>query len=235
MAILLGVAQIVLQQAQSPDLVGGGDVVIRVGRQIPASLLLAGTLQADALRTRIATAAPTADRGPLSVAAADKRIRVAATRRGPEPRARARRPRDERRRRVARHRGRPRVDAQRSRRRRCARSTGSTRLPTRRRGPTRGPSGSTSTAAPADARFYLTFLVGPRTPDGRRAAGVRLQLQRGDRTENYDTSALLTDADVATRARPDHRRELACASTAAATASTSISTGAGGARVRWAT
>ena len=42
MAILLGVAQIVLQQAQSPDLVGGGDVVIRVGRQIPASLLLSG-------------------------------------------------------------------------------------------------------------------------------------------------------------------------------------------------
>ena len=32
MAILLGVAEIVLQQAQSPALVGGGDVVIRVGR-----------------------------------------------------------------------------------------------------------------------------------------------------------------------------------------------------------
>ena len=49
MAILLGVAQIVLQQAQSPDLVGGGDVVIRVGRQIPAALLLSGTLQTEAL------------------------------------------------------------------------------------------------------------------------------------------------------------------------------------------
>ena len=59
MAILLGVAQIVLQQAESPDLVGGGDVVIRVRRQIPASLLLAGTLQAEGLRSRIATAAPT--------------------------------------------------------------------------------------------------------------------------------------------------------------------------------
>ena len=77
MAILLGVAQIVLQQAQSPALVGGGDVVIRLGRQIPAALLLSGTLQADALRTRIATAAPT-ETADLYLSHGDKRIRVAA-------------------------------------------------------------------------------------------------------------------------------------------------------------
>lgn len=48
-----------------------------------------------------------------------------------------------------------------------------------------------------DARFYLTFLVGPRTPDGRRTAGVRLQLERQGRMESYATGALLDDADVA--------------------------------------
>src|SRR5688500_18945725 len=59
MAILLGAAEVVLDQAQSPALVGGGDVTIRLGPQVPARLLLSGTLQADALRDRIDVAAPT--------------------------------------------------------------------------------------------------------------------------------------------------------------------------------
>ena len=85
----------------------------------------------------------------------------------------------------------------------------------------------------ADARFYLTFLVGPRTPDGRRPAGVRLQLQRGDRTENYSTSALLTDAEVA--GAPDLTIGASSVSSrGSATWSTSISSGRA-ARVRWAT
>ena len=58
MAILLGVAEVVLQQAQSPLLVGGGDVVVLLGRDTPTSLLLAGTLQSDALRDRIRVASP---------------------------------------------------------------------------------------------------------------------------------------------------------------------------------
>jgi hypothetical protein len=58
MAILLGVAEVVLQQAQAPALVGGGDVLIRLGPQTPARLVLSGTLQADALRDRIRVAAP---------------------------------------------------------------------------------------------------------------------------------------------------------------------------------
>src|SRR5688572_18632176 len=63
MAILLGVAEVVLQQAQAPALVGGGDVVIRLSPQVPARLLLAGTLQADALRSRVRVAAPAHTRG----------------------------------------------------------------------------------------------------------------------------------------------------------------------------
>src|SRR5687768_910700 len=58
MGILLGVAEVVLDQAQAPALVGGGDVVIRMNPQVPARLVLAGTLQADALRDRVRVAAP---------------------------------------------------------------------------------------------------------------------------------------------------------------------------------
>ena len=195
MAILLGVAQIVLQQAQSPDLVGGGDVVIRLGRQIPAALLLSGTLQADGLRTRIATAAPT-ETADLYLSRGDKRIRVAA--RGGVPSLE----------RALGDRETGGIDAW--------RDTDADRAWThsdpeaalreidRFHPIADAPAWADSWAEwlyfngrAADARFYLTFLVGPRTPDGRRAAGVRLQLQRGDRTENYDASALLTDAEVA--------------------------------------
>src|SRR5688572_28307516 len=58
MAILLGVAEIVLDQARAPGLVGGGDVVIRLAPQVPARLVLSGTLQSAALRDRVRVAAP---------------------------------------------------------------------------------------------------------------------------------------------------------------------------------
>jgi hypothetical protein len=46
-------------------------------------------------------------------------------------------------------------------------------------------------------RFYLTFLVGPRTPSGKRAAGVRLQLDRQGSMETFSEGAELSDADLA--------------------------------------
>ena len=195
MAILLGVAQIVLQQAQSPDLVGGGDVVIRVGRDIPASLLLTGTLQAESLRSRIATAAPT-QTADLYLTSGDQRIRVAG--RGGVPSLE----------RALGDRETSGVDAWRDTAADGAwvnvSPTAALREIDRFHPVPDAPAWADSWAEwlyfngrGADARFYLTFLVGPRTPDGRRAAGVRLQLQRGDRTENYGTSALLTDAEIA--------------------------------------
>jgi hypothetical protein len=36
-----------------------------------------------------------------------------------------------------------------------------------------------------DVRFYLSFMVGPRTAEGRRRAGVRLQLERNGRMASY--------------------------------------------------
>ena len=58
MAILLGVAEIVLTQARSPDLVGGGDVVINLEPTVPARLVMSGTLQSNQLRNRVRAAGP---------------------------------------------------------------------------------------------------------------------------------------------------------------------------------
>ena len=78
MAILLGVAEIVLRQAQSPALVGGGDVLIRLGPQVPARLVLSGTLQSDALRDRVRVASPFAHGRSVSVSGHRTTTRVAA-------------------------------------------------------------------------------------------------------------------------------------------------------------
>jgi hypothetical protein len=53
-----------------------------------------------------------------------------------------------------------------------------------------------------DVQFYMTFLAGPRQADGRRLAGVRFQLDRGEGTINYSASALLDEAELLTTA-PD--------------------------------
>jgi hypothetical protein len=42
----------------------------------------------------------------------------------------------------------------------------------------------------------MTFLVGPATASGQRIAGVRLQLERDGRIENYRDGALLTEDEV---------------------------------------
>ncbi len=44
-----------------------------------------------------------------------------------------------------------------------------------------------------DVRFYLTFLAGPKGPDGRRVVGVRLQLDRGGRLTTYSASDSVSD------------------------------------------
>jgi hypothetical protein len=53
-------------------------------------------------------------------------------------------------------------------------------------------------------RFYLTFLVGPELPSrrGYRAASVRLQLDRDGRTSNYSARGEVDGQDVVSRA-PD--------------------------------
>lgn len=53
-----------------------------------------------------------------------------------------------------------------------------------------------------DVQFYMTFLAGPHTGDGDRVAGVRLQLDRGGSVVSYATSARVPDAELRSNA-PD--------------------------------
>jgi len=199
MAILLGVAGIVLEQAQAPALAGGGDVAIRLGPTTPARFVLSGTLQSDALRPRLRTAAPshTTD---LFLIRGGRATRVSARggipsleralndpetasmdawRDSPEDIAWVDAPPDLLLRQIDRFHSIP-----------------------------EGTEWSSSWAEwlyfngrSDEAGFYLTFLVGPRTASGARAAGVRLQLDRGGRVESFTGRAELADADLA--AAPD--------------------------------
>jgi hypothetical protein len=45
-------------------------------------------------------------------------------------------------------------------------------------------------------RFYLTFMVGPANSPGKRRAGVRLQLDRGGTRSSYSQSHEVNEADV---------------------------------------
>jgi hypothetical protein len=195
MAILLGVASIVLEQAQAPALGGGGDVVIRSSEQVPARLVLAGTLQSDALRRRIRAVSPT-HATDLYLVLGGRAIPVQA--RGGIP-SRERALGDTETAGIEGWRDSPgdaawiddapdkvlrRIDAFHP-------------IPD-------APVWADSWAewlyfngGSTEGRFYLTFLVGPRTPRGGRAAGVRLQLERAGRMETYSAAAELSDADVA--------------------------------------
>lgn len=201
MAILLGVAAVVLEQAQAPALVGGGDVIVRLSPGVPARLLLSGTLQSEALRDRVRVAAPahTADLYLFTKRPDDSPsragVRVAA--RGGIPS-------------LERALGDPettQVAAWRDTEDDIAwiRETPehALRQIDRFHKVPDAPEWADSWAewlyfnGHADsARFYLTFLVGPRGPDGLRPAGVRLQLERAGKTETFSASASLTEDEV---------------------------------------
>lgn len=193
MAILLGVAGIVLEQAQSPALAGGGDVTIKLSLAAPARLLLAGTLQSDALRPRI-TAAGASHATDLFLIHDGKSVRVGA--RGGIPS-------------LERAVGDPeslQVAAWQDTEEDTAWVHASPdkvlRQIDRFHGIPDAPAWANSWAEwlyfngrSEDARFYLTFLAGPRTPSGGRAAGVRLQIERNGVTETFSSSVDATDAD----------------------------------------
>ena len=47
-----------------------------------------------------------------------------------------------------------------------------------------------------DLQFYVTFLVGPKLPSGRRAAGVHLQLDRNGRVTTYSENAEIDEGHL---------------------------------------
>jgi hypothetical protein len=194
MAILLGVAEIVLDQARSPALVGGGDVVIELAQQVPARLLLTGTLQSEALRPRVRVAMPT-ERTRLFLVRDGKTTQIWA--RGGIP-SLERAIGDPETKNEPRWRDTPED---------VAWTTDTpdkvVRLIDRFHPVPDAPEWAGSWAEwlyfngrAERARFYLTFIVGGVRADGRRDAGVRLQLDRGGRVENFSGSATLTQDDV---------------------------------------
>ena len=196
MAILLGVAQIVLDQSRAPALVGGGDVLIRLSEGVPGRLVMTGALQSDALRSRIETAAPT-HTSTLVLLHDGRATRVQA--RGGIP-SLERALGDEETSGIAAWRD-------------SAEDVAWTqdapdkvlRFIDRFHPVPDVPDWSGSWAEwlyfngrGGDARFYLTFLVGPYTDEGdrRRSAGVRLQLDRGGEIETFTASQPITDAEA---------------------------------------
>jgi hypothetical protein len=188
MAMLLGVGGVILDQAQSPAIEGGGDVVISsaTGRLRSPHWMLSSALQSDRFEGRIATASP-ARRATLFLVTEERAVPVRV--RGGIPS-------------LERSLGDPETAAM-----AAWTDTGADRawaspdpaaalrmldrfhaIPDV---PERADSwaewlyfnGRTSTD-----RFYLTFLVGPRQASGKRIAGVRLQLERAGEVTNYSAS-----------------------------------------------
>ena len=194
MAILLGVAEIVLDQAQAPALVGGGDVVIQLAPQVPGRLVLTGPLQTEALRSRVRVAAPThAQR--LFYIRDGRAIQVRA--RGGIP-SLERALGDEETSGVAAWQDTPEDVA-------WTHQTPEQvlRFVDRFHPIPDAPEWASSWAEwlyfngrAEQARFYLTFMVGPALEDGRRSAGVRLQLDRNGTIENCSGGATITEADA---------------------------------------
>jgi len=194
MAILLGIAQIVLEQARAPALAGGGDVLVDIAPQVPARIVLAGTLQADDLRRHIRVAAPS-HASTLFLLHKGRRIGVDA--RGGIPS-------------LERKLGDPETAAIAAWEDSPDDIAWSTDTPEQtlryidRFHPIPdAPEWSASWAEwlyfngrAGGTRFYLTFLVGPTAADGRRAAGVRLQLDRGGAVETFSASHPIGEADA---------------------------------------
>ena len=194
MAILLGVAAIVLQQAQSPALVGGGDVLIRLSESVPARMMLAGTLQSRALQPQVAVASPF-QTGSLYLFHEGRSSRVDVRAGIPS---------------LERSLGDPETSQVQAWRDSeadtawTAASAGSVLRQIDRFHPIPDvPRWQSSWAEwlyfngrSQDVRFYLTFMVGPRTTGDRRSAGVRLQLERNGQMENYSGAADITEAEA---------------------------------------
>jgi hypothetical protein len=171
--------------------VGGGDVLIRLAPQVPARLVLSGALQSDALRPRIRLASP-AHTSPLFLLHEGRSTRVAA--RGGIPSLERALGDEET----------AGIDAWRDTAEDVAWTDATPERVLRqidRFHPVPdAPAWAESWAEwlyfngrSSTARFYLTFLVGPVLEDGRRSAGVRLQLDRGRGVETFTATQPITE------------------------------------------
>ena len=191
MAILLGVGEVILDQARAPALQGGGDVVIAGagGAVENARFVLSSVLGANELRSRIAVAAPSRRTTVYLITATDTWPVVA---RGGVPS-------------LERGLGDPEtagaaawIDTPADLAWAAPDPSDVLRAMDRFHPQPDVPEFAASWAewlyfngrtADGDTRLYLTFLVGPTTDGRTRSAGVRLQLERNGRTRNYRATA----------------------------------------------
>lgn len=194
MATLLGVGEVILEQARAPALIGGGDLLVTgaTGSVTSARFVMSGVLETPPLRGRVQTASPTrrarlflvrggrvvpiVGRGgvpSLERALADPETAhipvwsdTAADRAwsSPDP--------GEVLRALDRFHAIPDVPAR---------------------------AGSWAewlyfNGRASGVRFYVTFFVGPKHGPGQRDAGVRLQLERGGRLATYSEAAVIDEA-----------------------------------------
>lgn len=196
MATLLGVGEVILEQARSPALAGGGDVLIggANGRVESARFLMSSVLGVPPLRARVAAASPRAHARlylvrDSRVAAIDARGGIPSLERALGDRESAGAaawtdaPAD-----AAWAGGDP-ADVLRA----MDRFHAVPDVPARAASWAEWLYFNGSAGA---ARFYLTFMVGPPRPGGRRAAGVRLQLDEGGRLTSYAEGTEVEEAAV---------------------------------------
>ena len=202
MAALLGVGEVTVAQSRSPALRGGGDLIVTGGAGAihGARFLLSSVLGAPPLAARVAGASPTV-RETVYLVERDRITRLRA--RGGVPS-------------LERSVGDAEVsgvaawqDAPADRAWTAPRPDDLLRAMDRFHAIPEVPARADSWAEwlyfngqlpDGSVRFYLTFMAGPRTGDGRRAAGVRLQLERAGHVENFSARAAVPEAALLERA-----------------------------------
>jgi len=211
MAELLGVGEVILQQAHAPALVGGGDVVLTgaVGSVDSARFVVSGVLGSEQFRSRVAAASPSR-RATLYVLSANANGPIAV--RGGIP-SRERAVGDPE---VAGQAGwidEPRdtawIDPQPGDLLRAmdrfhavpATEEDADHAAVRRSSYAEWLYFNARSADGAQ-RFYLTFMAGAPDAAGARPMGVRLQLDRGGATTNFSAAGSVPDRDLLDRA-PD--------------------------------
>jgi hypothetical protein len=197
MTALLGIGGVILDQARTPALVGGGDVIIgsSSGRIGSAKFVLSNVLSRGSLGDRIKAASPTSranlylidDRGATAIVA---RGGIPSLERGLADRETSG---------VESW-----IDTPADREWRSPRHEDILRAMDRFHPipdvPARAGSWSEwlyFNGRTGAARFYLTFFAGPRLASGDRTLNVLLQLERGGRMTSYSHSSLVTDEQLA--------------------------------------
>lgn len=202
MAALLGIGAVILEQARTPALAGGGDVVIggTTGQLANARFILSSVLGAATLAPRVAAAAPSLHG---TVYLVDERGAIPVHARGSVPS-------------LDRALGDPEIAAAAAwadegddRAWAAPDSESLLRAMDRFHPIPDVPARARSWAEwlyfnghAGGARFYLTFLAGPRLESGLRTLGVRLQLERDGRLRSYSASREV-DPDALLAAAPD--------------------------------